>query len=260
MSETTPQNMESKITDSKLDSTENIHKATKEDPVNHSRFLPLLALIIVLIALVLGGGYYFLSQPSGQALLFKAQTSLGMAQDPILDSNFTSNANRTVYAKDDEIRRLQEALYQKERELEKLAYSLNGLNVSVQEIQNSRQNTMQKLRYTIKPKQQIIAECFAMEIGSWDIPKNCLLSLATKVDKELQNDNRVVAFEVQGVVDINPYRGLSPELKQEGLASFRAWNAIYAINAKIPNATIFEGPSLQLQDKRGYTIKAYFVD
>lgn len=99
-----------------------------------------------------------------------------------------------------------------------------------------------------------------MGVGTWEIPQSCLLSIATKVDKELQADKRVVAFEVQGIVDTNPYRGLSPELKQEGLASFRAWNAIRAINAKIPNATVFEGPSLQLENKRGYSIKAYFVE
>ncbi|MBX7490822.1 hypothetical protein K4G58_04415 [Helicobacter sp. Faydin-H64] len=212
---------------------------------------------------MLGGGYYFLNQPSGQALLSKAQNSLGIAQESTLDykdSDSVVDFSNATYAKDDEIRRLQNALYQKERELENLAHSLEGLNASVKEIQNSQQNTMQKLRYTLKPKQQIIAECFSMEIGKWDIPKSCLLSIATKVDKELQNDKRVVAFEVQGIVDTNPYRGLSPELKQEGLASFRAWNAIRSINAKIPNATIFEGPSIQLANKRGYSIKAYFVD
>ena len=72
------------------------------------------------------------------------------------------------------------------------------------------QNTMTKLRYSIKPKRQIITECFSMEIGKWEIPQSCLLSIATKVDSELQNDKRVVAFEVQGIVDTNPYRGLSP--------------------------------------------------
>ena len=88
----------------------------------------------------------------------------------------------------------------------------------------------------------------------------CLLSLATKIGNELEKDKKVVAFEIQGIVDNNPYKGLSPELKQEGLASFRAWNAIREINKKIPNATAFEGPSLQLKDKRGYRIKAYFVE
>ncbi|MDY3113548.1 MAG: hypothetical protein SOW25_04385, partial [Helicobacter sp.] len=127
-------------------------------------------------------------------------------------------------------------------------------------IQSKSANIATKLRYSIKPKKQIVAECYSMQIGSWDIPKSCLLAIATKVNAELENDKKVVAFEIQGVVDTNPYRGLSPELKQEGLASFRAWSAIREINAKLPNAIAFEGPSLQLENKRGYKIKAYFVE
>lgn len=223
---------------------------------NKSVFWAYLFLLIVLILLIIGGGYYFLHQPSGQALLHKANNTLGF-QSNTTESQIKSKQD----AKDDEIKRLQEALYQKNRELEHLAQSVEGLNVSVQEMQEKKaQNTMTKLRYSIKPKRQIITECFSMEIGKWEIPQSCLLSIATKVDSELQNDKHVVAFEVQGIVDTNPYRGLSPELKQEGLASFRAWEAIRSITSKIPNAVVFEGPSLQLENKRGYSIKAYFVE
>ncbi|TLD87048.1 hypothetical protein LS69_005030 [Helicobacter sp. MIT 05-5294] len=238
-----------------------------EESSSKGRFLAYLFLLIVLVALIFGGGYYFLTQPSGEALLNKVQNLLGFqtkpTQAPIIESqgDFTTQAVQT--AKDEEIARLQEALYQKEKELASLAQSVDGLSLSVKEMQNARSvesSTTTRLRYTIKPKKQIITECFSMNIGSWEIPQSCLLSIATKVDKELQADKRVVAFEVQGIVDTNPYRGLSPELKQEGLASFRAWNAIRAINDKLPNAVVFEGPSLQLENKRGYSIKAYFVE
>lgn len=221
----------------------------------------------MLIALIFGGGYYFLTQPSGEALLNKVQSLLGFQAKPspiqAIESQIDFLEQVAQTAKDDEIKRLQEALYQKEKELASLAQSVDGLSLSVKEMQNTRNvesNTTARLRYTIKPKRQIITECFSMNIGAWEIPQSCLLSIATKVDKELQADKRVVAFEVQGIVDTNPYRGLSPELKQEGLASFRAWNAIRAINDKIPNAVVFEGPSLQLENKRGYSIKAYFVE
>lgn len=234
----------------KLESSQNGHKKDIEKKGN---FTPFLLLIVVLILLILGGGYYFLTQPSGTILIDKAKQTLGFS----LSKNENTH-NNTELAKDDEIKRLQEALYQKEREVANLAQSVKGLGNSVREIQS--QNTATKLRYTIKPKKQIIAECFSMEIGKWDIPRSCLLSIATKVNAELENDKRVVAFEIQGIVDTNPYRGLSPELKQEGLASFRAWSAIREINTKLPNATAFEGPSLQLANKRGYRIKAYFVD
>ncbi|MBD5165684.1 MAG: hypothetical protein HDT10_07715 [Helicobacter sp.] len=234
-----------------------------EDSSNKNRFLAYLFLLIVLIALIFGGGYYFLTQPSGEALLNKVQGLLGFQTKPAREVVESQTNFASEFAKDEEIKRLQEALYQKEKELATLSQSVDGLTLSVKEMQNARNaqaDTMARLRYTIKPKKQIIAECFSMNIGSWEIPQSCLLSIATKVDKELQSDKRVVAFEVQGIVDTNPYRGLSPELKQEGLASFRAWNAIRAINAKIPNATVFEGPSLQQENKRGYSIKAYFVE
>ncbi len=236
---------------------------SKEDSSNKNRFLAYLFLLIVLIALIFGGGYYFLTQPSGEALLNKVQSLLGFQAQPAREVAESQTNFASEFAKDEEIKRLQEALYQKEKELASLAQSVDGLSLSVKEMQdvsNAKTNTMSRLRYTIKPKKQIITECFSMKTGSWEIPQSCLLSIATKVDKELQSDKRVVAFEVQGIVDTNPYRGLSPELKQEGLASFRAWNAIRAINAKIPNATVFEGPSLQQENKRGYSIKAYFVE
>ncbi len=236
-----------------------------EESNNKSRFLTYLFLMIVLVALIFGGGYYFLTQPSGQALLDKVQNLLGFQVKPskAIESQIDFTASIPETAKDEEIKRLQEALFQKEKELASLAQSVDGLSLSVKEMQNARNvesNTTARLRYTIKPKKQIITECFSMQTGAWEIPQSCLLAIATKVDKELQTDKRVVAFEVQGIVDTNPYRGLSPELKQEGLASFRAWNAIRAINDKIPNATVFEGPSLQLENKRGYSIKAYFVE
>lgn len=235
---------------------------SKEDSSGKGRFFAYLFLLFVLIALIFGGGYYFLTLPSGQSLLHKAQATLGFQTEPARGMESQMDLT-SEFAKDEEIKRLQEALYQKERELANLAQSVDGLSLSVKEMQDARSaeiNTMTRLRYTIKPKKQIITECFSMNVGEWQIPQGCMLSIATKVDKELQEDKRVVAFEVQGIVDTRPYGGLSPELKQEGLASFRAWNAIRAINAKLPNATVFEGPSLQLEDKRGYRIKAYFVE
>lgn len=163
-------------------------------------------------------------------------------------------------AKDDEIRRLQEALAQKEEQISQLAKTMDGLDSSVEQIKNAKNNISSKMRYTIKPKKKIIAECFSMATGRWEIPSGCLLHIATNANKAMELDKKVVAFEVQGIVDTKSYRGLSPELKQEGLASFRALAAIKEIEKKVPNAVAFEGPSIQLPEKRGYTIKAYYVE
>ncbi|MDE5591976.1 MAG: hypothetical protein K2I63_03350, partial [Helicobacter sp.] len=155
-----------------------------------------------------------------------------------------------------EIQNLRILLEQKERQLETLLTTRNAHVVS----EDSIIKPEFPIRFSIKPKKEIIAECFSMEIGKWKIPKGCLLSLATKIHEELERDYKVVAFEVQGIVDTNPYHGLSSELKQEGLASFRAKEAIREINNKFPNTAVFEGASVQIPDKRGYRIKAYFYN
>ncbi|MDE5602422.1 MAG: hypothetical protein K2I71_00650 [Helicobacter sp.] len=225
----------------------------EEEP--KSSFWKFLWILIFVILLVCAIGFYLLKQPFGQDSLvkiqnfFQGETGGGQFYVEIIEDT-----------KDDEIKRLQLALMQKEQELINLANSMNsGINASF-EREKTDENTLTKIRYVIKPKKQIIAECFSMDIGKWNIPQGCLLSIATKVSKELEEDRKVVAFEVQGIVDTNPYRGLSPELKQEGLASFRAREAIREIYRKIPNATAFEGPSIQRPNQRGYSIKAYFVE
>ena len=217
-----------------------------EEKPKKSHFLIYLLLLILLIAIIFSLGYYFLNNGVGKNIISNLQNSLNKKEMQPANQKHTQE-----YAKDEEIKRLQNALIQKEKELQKLSQSLSN---------STQKPTTLQLRYTIKPKKQIIAECFSMQTGKWEIPQGCLLSLTTKINKELENDKKVVAFEVQGIVDNNPYKGLSPELKQEGLASFRAWNAIREINKKLPNVTAFEGPSLESKDKRGYRIKAYFVE
>lgn len=216
----------------------------------------ILLILVVIILAIFGLVYYVLNQPYGKNILVNIQNTFGTQQS----ANVTTTPTLSMDAKDEEIKRLQEALRQKEQDLLKLSASVKGLGDSVEQMKKDQNTIANNLRYSIKPKKQIIAECYSMEIGRWDIPKGCLLSIATKVGNELESDNRVVAFEVQGIVDTKPYAGSSPELKQEGLASFRAREAIREINKKLPNATAFEGPSIQVENKRGYSIKAYFVN
>lgn len=189
-----------------------------------------------------------------------ADTFITASDAPNSASIESANLRTAEIAKDDEIRRLQEALAQKEEQISQLAKTMDGLDSSVEQIKNAKNNISSKMRYTIKPKKKIIAECFSMATGRWEIPDGCLLHIATNANKAMELDKKVVAFEVQGIVDTKSYRGLSPELKQEGLASFRALAAIKEIEKKVPNAVAFEGPSIQLPEKRGYTIKAYYVE
>ncbi|CAM2789464.1 hypothetical protein [Helicobacter burdigaliensis] len=231
---------------------EEIEVSFEKEPKKN--FGVILLVLVVIILAVFGLVYYVLSQPYGKNMLENLQNAFGVQQST------TATSSLSMEAKDEEIKRLQVALRQKEQDLLKLSSSVKGLGESVEQMKKDQNALANNLRYSIKPKKQIIVECYSMEVGKWDIPKGCLLSIATKVGNELESDNRVVAFEVQGFVDTKPYAGSSPELKQEGLASFRAREAIREINKKLPNATVFEGPSIQVEDKRGYSIKAYFVN
>lgn len=121
-------------------------------------------------------------------------------------------------------------------------------------------SVVQKLQYVIKPKQEIVAECYDSKIGKYDLPKTCMQNLIKNLSKLVQSDKRIVALEVSGVVDELPYAGLSPHLKQEGLASFRAKGVIEYLRKNLSNVTVFEGLSVQKDGKRGFFIRAYYVE
>lgn len=118
----------------------------------------------------------------------------------------------------------------------------------------------QKLSYIIKPKAKIVVECYKSGTGKWQIPQECSKTLIENLQSILQEDKKIIAFEVSGVVDEQKYKGLSPELKQEGLASFRAKSVIEYLRKSLPTIATFEGLSIQEKGKRGYFIRAYYVE
>lgn len=120
-------------------------------------------------------------------------------------------------------------------------------------------SVVQKLNYVIKPKNKLVVECYSAPKGRWNIPQECAKILIVNIQNLLKEDKKIVALEVSGVVDDQQYSGFSPELKQEGLASFRARNVIEYLRKTLPNITTFEGLSVQKADKRGYFIRAYYV-
>lgn len=110
----------------------------------------------------------------------------------------------------------------------------------------------------IKPQETLVSECSVLPVGKWSLNQKCQQTLAENLKRTLE-DKRVVAIEVSGVVDTRPYGGSSPELKQEGLASFRAKEAILFVQKNAPNIAVFEGLSQQIPNKRGFVVKAYYV-
>lgn len=120
-------------------------------------------------------------------------------------------------------------------------------------------NVVQKLNYVIKPKNKLVVECYNALNGRWNIPQECAKVLVSNIQNLLKEDKKIVALEVSGVVDEAQYSGFSPELKQEGLASFRARNVIEYLRKTLPSITTFEGLSVQKPNKRGFFIRAYYI-
>lgn len=120
-------------------------------------------------------------------------------------------------------------------------------------------STIASLKYTIKPNNADIYECVNMRNGRWIMPKKCEEDILNAVQRLIDANNELIAIEVSGIVDGNPYSGPSAELKQEGLASFRAREGIISIMKEYSNVAAFEGPSQQVRGKRGFQVKAYYL-
>lgn len=151
-------------------------------------------------------------------------------------------------------------------EVKKLVEQIKVKNSQIKVLQDENallrgevSNITQRLKYAIKPKAQFVSECYEARIGDWKLPQKCFNELNRNLTQLLQSDKRILVLEVIGVVDEKKYAGRSPELKQEGLASFRAKNVIERLRRDFPQIVTFEGLSLQQPQKRGFAVRAYYV-
>lgn len=123
----------------------------------------------------------------------------------------------------------------------------------------TKPSTVSQLQYTIKPLNKNITNCHTMRNGKWVMPESCGKDIVESVQNLIDANKELIALEVIGIVDNNPYAGPSAELKQEGLASFRAREAIRLITRNFSSIAVFEGLSVQAPNKRGFEIKAYYL-
>ncbi|WP_394997400.1 hypothetical protein [uncultured Helicobacter sp.] len=182
-----------------------------------------LTLGAVILLIILGAIYYIL---------------LG-SQDAVLEQKGMEFSRQSSQedAKDAQIRRLESQAKALQSEIDSISLTLG---------------------YVIKPQELLVSECGIMPVGKWSLNKKCQQALDEGLKHTLE-DKKVVAIEVSGIVDTRPYGGNSPELKQEGLASFRAREAILYVRQSVPHIAVFEGLSQQLPNKRGFVVKAYYV-
>ncbi|MCH5313115.1 MAG: hypothetical protein J1E28_01770 [Helicobacter sp.] len=192
---------------------------------------------LILLLAVLGGGYYYM-----------------VAYSPATLEDVTQSIQTRLMQQEEDKNILQQSeLDAKDKQIELLKAQSNALK-------KERDNVSVKLKYSIKPKDKIVAHCKNMKIGRWKMPQNCFDELSAGIMDMVAKDNKIVAFEISGIVDNLPYAGSSPELKQEGLASFRAREAIYIVGKKLPNVAVFEGLSQQKAMERGFIVRAFYVE
>lgn len=137
--------------------------------------------------------------------------------------------------------------------------ALDNVSQTIEPTAIASQSSISSLKYTIKPNDADIFSCVNMQNGKWNMPKNCNSEIINAVQRLIDNNAELIALEVSGIVDNSPYAGPSAELKQEGLASFRAREGILAIMRGFSNVAAFEGPSMQSPNKRGFQVKAYYL-
>ncbi len=125
--------------------------------------------------------------------------------------------------------------------------------------EDSVTDSINQLKYAIKPLDKHISSCSNMKNGKWNMPDSCSNDMINAIKKLIETNNEIIAIEVSGIVDNNPYAGPSAELKQEGLASFRAREAIGVITRNFSSVAVFEGLSIQAHNKRGFEVKAYYL-
>lgn len=192
--------------------------------------------VMILLGALGGVGYYYLIKSKGVEHIVQS-ANLGISDEP--NTREIDELIRQIGIKNSKIK----VLTEENTALKKQASSM-----------------AQRLNYVIKPKAKVVVECYKSRTGKWQLPQECAKTLISNVQAILKEDKKIVALEVSGVVDEQKYRGLSPELKQEGLASFRAKSVIEYLRKTLPTITTFEGLSLQKKGKRGYFIRAYYVE
>lgn len=137
----------------------------------------LVAIIILLC--VLGGGYYYMAAFSNSTLEEITQNieSRLLEQDSIKQSQLDAKDNQI------ELLKAQSNALKKERD-----------NISV------------KLKYSIKPKDKIVAYCKNMKIGRWGMPQECFSELSSGIIDMIQRIIKLSPLKFLASWIISPMR------------------------------------------------------
>ncbi len=224
--------------------------------VSYKKTAMVVGLIIAMIIILAVVTYFFFSEDDTSYAELPSTNEI-LAQQPVAEPNPTpvmdtaNNINTDTAPQNPQ----DSAVDSNPADLQPVAVSTS----TAQEFQPSATNTIASLKYTIKPLDMEIAICDNVRNGKWNIPKDCEDSTILAIHNLIETNAELIALEVSGIVDNSPYAGPSAELKQEGLASFRAREAIGLITRNFSNVAVFEGLSKEQANKRGFEVKAYYL-
>ena len=214
------------------------------------------AVVIVIVALVAITYFFYNTNASSENLDFTAQTEIPN----------TNETSENIADSEPSLSAIAQNIDSQEAQNPPAQESQEAQNPPAQDSQDSQNlpnidssSTITQLKYIIKPLDKNIASCNTMRNGRWSMPNACKDEVLSAIKTLISTNSEIIAIEVSGVVDSSPYSGPSAELKQEGLASFRAREAIGVITRGFSNIAVFEGLSIQAPNKRGFEVKAYYL-
>lgn len=162
---------------------------------------------------------------------------------------YTQNKNQNVSQIEEQRDALAKKVEQLERSQKSSSYASSQKSKLDKEIEEEPVMVVKDIK---KPKKIHLFSCLEFGIGAYKADARCenIAKSAKKMGYDL--------YEIRGVVDTNPYAGLSPELKQEGLAGYRAKEGARLIEKDLPKESIlFQGFSTQKTQKRGFEVYGY---
>jgi hypothetical protein len=98
--------------------------------------------------------------------------------------------------------------------------------------------------------------CLSMDVGKWTLRESCQAALKKRVHAIYDPDRHFLV--ITPVVDARPYADPLSELKQAGLAQFRAQSATELLKEQLPeDVLILQKRGEQTEDKRGFILELY---
>ena len=133
------------------------------------------------------------------------------------------------------------------------------------EVEKSSEN-----RATLLPKRLIVEEkekeksqsfleksqfsCLEFQTGNWNLPLACKKKLIHFIKKSSEAKSEI--YFITGVIDSDPYKGLSIELKQTGLAMYRAKEIVkFLYEYKDSSIKIYYKEEKMMQNGRGFILE-----